>query len=143
MNAYTADFKRWVSNLLEIEVIDNFLTKGFDPTPTPVGMLYWATLDNIPEEIDEEHFTVESIPTTILINGVIHFYTTQGKQYECFAYPKKYGDILHIYENDMTMFDLIDSFERIETTYNKIDYYLYYTVDAAKETDAKYQFLFK
>lgn len=108
--------------------------------PVVVGYLYFAVTDEIPSVISEDFEQVE-LPKNVTRDGVVYYYTTFKKQFESFAYPAELGELQHIYENDLTMFDLIDSFEKIIVFHEGQNYYLYYGVDRVKEDNAKYQFL--
>lgn len=109
--------------------------------PVVSGTIYFATTSTVPSVITSE-FTSEMAPGDMLINGVTHSFTTTGKQYECFAYEASYGELKHIYENNLTCFDLINDFIHIIVSHGGKTYYMYYGVEKVLETNASYKFLF-
>lgn len=109
--------------------------------PVIKGTLYFGCFDEIPASINVEDGWVEQeIPSGMTKDGIIYVYTTEGKQFECFAFPKECGELKHIYENNLTMFDLIDSFDKVIVIHNSTEYYLYYGIDKVIEEDCKYEF---
>lgn len=112
--------------------------------PVFEGKLYYGVTDDIPSTITED-FESEELPKNVTSLGVTHYFTTTGKygQIESFAYPSELGDLVHIYENDMTMFDLLDNFAKVIVIKDGINYNLYYGTELVKEEDCKYQFLWK
>jgi len=99
--------------------------------------MYWGATFNIPNAIDNT-FVEENCPNNLVTNGVIHYFTTKvsgevrGKHC-AFAYPSSYGNLSHIYCNDLTSFDLISQWTKIVTIYNNIEYNLYYANSTTKD----------
>ena len=58
------------------------------------------------------------------------------------------GEIIHIYNNDLTMFDLITDLDSgalvlSEVRYNNVDYYMYRYTELTTAAEDKYQLLWK
>ena len=121
---------------------------GSSPVP-PVGSLkaYFYSLPTLPEAIDE-NWESEEISEDIVNTGLTHTYNPTTKSYICWAFPKSLGEIIHIYENDTPMFDLITDLDSgalllSEVRYNNIDYYMYRFTELTTAGEDKYQLLWK
>ena len=83
----------------------------------------------------------ESIEASVVQrDGMIKYFTTR-KQYEIIAFPATMPDLVAIYENDLP-FNLLNGWTKVNTTYNGIDYKMYYN-DLTQEENAKYQFMWR
>ena len=118
---------------------------GSSPVP-PAGSLkaYFYSLPTLPETIDET-WESEEISEDIVNTGLTHTYNPTTKSYICWAFPKSLGKIIHIYENDLTMFDLITDLGSTlvlsEVRYNNVDYYMYRYTEVTTAGEDKYQLL--
>lgn len=121
------------------EVLRKILT-GTTPPPMVTGKIYWGVVNEIPPLEITEDFVEEDAPEDILANGIVHYFTADA-QYECFAYPKEFGLVKHIYQNDLIEFDLLPDFVCREVVHNDKVYYMFYSLDYTREADSKYQFL--
>ena len=120
---------------------------GSSPVP-PVSSLkaYFYSLPTLPETIDET-WESEEISEDIVNTGLTHTYNPTTKSYICWAFPKSLGKIIHIYENDIPMFDLIadlgSTLVLSEVRYNNVDYYMYRYTEVTTAGEDKYQLLWK
>ena len=120
---------------------------GSSPVP-PAGSLkaYFYPLPTLPETIDET-WESEEISEDIVNTGLTHTYNPTTKSYICWAFPKSLGKIIHIYENDTPMFDLIadlgSTLVLSEVRYNNVDYYMYRYTELTTAGEDKYQLLWK
>ena len=121
---------------------------GSSPVP-PVSSLkaYFYSLPTLPETIDET-WESEEISADIVNTGLTHTYNLTKKSYICWAFPKSLGEIIHIYNNDSPVFDLITDLDSgalvlSEVRYNNIDYYMYRYTELATAGKDKYQLLWK
>ena len=120
---------------------------GSSPVP-PVSSLkaYFYSLPTLPETIDE-NWESEEISEDIVNTGLTHTYNPTTKSYICWAFPKSLGKIIHIYENDIPMFDLIadlgSTLVLSEVRYNNVDYYMYRFTELSTAGEDKYQLLWK
>lgn len=121
---------------------------GSSPVP-PAGSLkaYFYSLPTLPEAIDE-NWESEEISADIVNTGLTHTYNTTTKSYICWAFPKSLGEIIHIYNNGLTMFDLITDLDSgalvlSEIRYNNVDYYMYRYTELTTAGEDKYQLLWK
>lgn len=120
---------------------------GSSPVP-PVSNLkaYFYSLPTLPETIDE-NWESEEISEDIVNTGLTHTYNPTTKSYICWAFPKSLGKIIHIYENDIPMFDLIadlgSTLVLSEVRYNNVDYYMYRFTELSTAGEDKYQLLWK
>ena len=118
---------------------------GSSPVP-PVGSLkaYFYSLPTLPETIDET-WESEEISADIVNTGLTHTYNPTTKSYICWAFPKSLGKIIHIYENDLPMLDLIadlgSTLVLSEVRYNNVDYYMYRFTELSTAGEDKYQLL--
>lgn len=124
------------------------MLSGGSPVP-PVESLkaYFYSLPTLPEAIDE-NWESEEISADIVNTGLTHTYNTTTKSYICWAFPKSLGEIIHIYNNGLTMFDLITDLDRgalvlSEIRYNNVDYYMYRYTELTTAGEDKYQLLWK
>lgn len=106
--------------------------------------IYWGCTNEIPTTISP---TGESkdVNDDILDTGITCVYSTSGAQYQYLAYPKVYGLLKHIYENNLYEFDLNDgtTFKFTTIQIDSVDYYFYYTDEQAIVTNDEYEYLFK
>lgn len=121
---------------------------GSSPVP-PVSSLkaYFYSLPTLPETIDET-WESEEISADIVNTGLTHTYNPTTKSYICWAFPKSLGEIIHIYNNDVPMFDLITDLDSgalvlSEVRYNNVDYYMYRYTELTTAGEDKYQLLWK
>ena len=118
---------------------------GRSPVP-PVESLkaYFYSLPTLPDTIDE-NWGSEEISEDIVNTGLTHTYNPTKKSYICWAFPKSLGEIIHIYENDIPMFDLIadlgSTLVLSEVRYNNVDYYMYRYTELSAAGEDKYQLL--
>lgn len=116
--------------------------------PEVTYKMYWGTTYDVPTGIeDSEDFEEVDCPSNLASVGATHFFTTKtpgeirGKH--CiYAYPELYGELKHIYCNDITSIDLISQWTKIVVTYNNMNYNLYYANEPTKDENSKYQYLF-
>ena len=121
---------------------------GSSPVP-PVESLkaYFYSLPTLPEAIDE-NWESEEISVDIVNTGLTHTYSPTTKSYICWAFPKSLGEIIHIYNNALPMFDLIADLDSgalvlSEVKYNNVDYYMYRFTELTTAGEDKYQLLWK
>lgn len=107
----------------------------------PVGesYLYYYVGNEIPTSIDSS-WVKEKCDGTIISTGATHYYTT-NKQYIAFAYPHNYDVLKHIYQNDLTMFDLLPDFSKREVSVDGEAYDMYYVTEKLQGENDKYDFL--
>lgn len=93
--------------------------------PTGNYFSQYKEADTAPTSIDSS-WTQASISDEVKLTGLI--FTVVGsinKGFLGLAYSKALGQVAHIYQNDMTYFDIIDSFNLSTVTYNGMEYYMY------------------
>jgi len=111
------------ADMLVKDIIYNMLYGEVPPTETFYSQYKEST--EIPTTIDAT-WTQTEITAGVKQTGLL--FTVVGsirKGYLDFAYNKSLGVISAVYQNGLTMFNLIDNFTRSEVTYNGTTYYMY------------------
>lgn len=95
--------------------------------PTEYGQVYVGVSDESPKDLT---YIKSSMQTKSVFKlGLSIKYTTNDKgQYEIFAYPKDFGKLTTIIQNNITRINIVEAWDFLQVTKNGKDYYLYYTM---------------
>lgn len=85
----------------------------------------------LPSTIDNT-WTSQVIDDSVLTNGLRLTYQGGYKGYIAFAYNKSLGDLTHVYQNNLTSFDLLPDLTKSTVTYNGVEYLMYVFEEYAK-----------
>jgi len=121
------------------EDIDKFLERG---------IYYYGISSNILTNVLPPNHTSKNITSADIEQGINIVYTTKKPgeidgNYCWMAYPKKYGDLKHIYCGTALPIDLVETWEKYEIIVNGKEYYLYYQDHKTKEVESLYTFILR
>lgn len=107
--------------------------------PGGKSYVYWYIGNSIPEAVDSS-WVKEEKDSSIVQSGISHYFNT-NKQFIGFAFDRSFGNLKHVYQNDLTMFDLLPDFEVREVSFEGKNLYMYYVTEKLMGTNDKYEFL--
>ena len=88
-------------------------------------------------------WTPEEVDFSIKEKGIVHYFNPDKKAYLAVAFPSILGPLKHIYQNELYMFDLIDSFEVQEVVKDGKPYLMYKFPGKVTAGTDKFEFLWK
>lgn len=122
-----------------ITIKGNVISAGTSPSPTPPGpsptptptptektnVYIYAGQDMLGEIIDLQVWQKEEVASTITESGYSYTFDISNTCFPAFLYPVDFKELVSIYQNDLTMFNLLGVFKNKKVTISGKEFYLY------------------
>lgn len=123
----------------------DYIYAELDPSLLPISQykLYYGSTANIPTTASFSSLNELPVPTSMTAAGItLPFVTSAAGQFEVFAYPKAYNPVKTIISTEVGI-NALGAWTKIETIYDNLEYYIYYTTLKQYDDRVELEFTFQ